>query len=178
MSGNFIWTSVGVSEVWSLRPNFTIAYCKKPCTGNWNTIDGLLKQVSVGEYEVWGVNMNDDIYMSTVPFTYWRSVWGKLKNVSVGKYYVYGVNAAEVVYRCRSPCTGSWERLPGSLAQISASLEDESVFGVTSANELNKWVDGGWEKIGTMALSNVCAMNRNEYIGCTPEASITYGLWN
>ena len=173
--GQYLWTSIGPNEVWATNKDTTIESCKKPCTGKWVRIPGGLNQLSVGELEVWGVNINDDIFVSGLPYNGWINIGGKLRNISNGKVYVYGVNAAGNVFRCKHPCRGIWEQLPGVLTQISASIEDESVFGVNKANELFSWNGSNWDKIVAAELGNVHTVNKNEIFGCTPAGNIVYG---
>lgn len=173
--GQYLWVSIGPNEVWATNKDTTIESCKKPCDGKWLRIQGNLNQISVGALEVWGVNSNDDIFVSGLPFNGWINIGGKLRNISNGKIYVYGVNAAGNVFRCKHPCRGIWETLPGILAQISASLEDESVFGVNKANELFSWTGSDWVRIGAAQLSNVDTVNKNEIFGCTVAGNIVYG---
>ena len=155
--------------------------CKVPCTGNWTTmpLPAQLSQVSVGDTEIWAVNMNDDIFTSTVPVSAWsgpRSI--KLRNISVGKFYIYGVNSTDVSHRCLRPCTADvWQSFGGTLVhQISANLDDDAVYAVNAANNLFKLNGNIWQQISSAPqLSNVATINKNEIIGCTPTGAIRYG---
>ena len=173
--GQYLWTSIGPNEVWATKKDETIVSCKKPCTGKWVPIPGALTQLSVGELEVWGVNSADDIWVSGLPYNRWFQIKGKLKNISNGKVYVYGVNAAGEVFRCRHPCRGIWDGLPGVLTQISASIEDESVFGVNKAHELLSWNGSTWNKVRTFEMAYVHTVNKNEIFACTPAGYIVHG---
>ena len=175
IAGQYLWVSIGPNEVWATNKDNSIKSCKKPCNGQWIGVPGGLVQLSVGELEVWGVNTNDDIYVSGLPFSGWNLIGGKIRNISNGKSYVYGLNAGGNVFRCKHPCRGVWNALPGILTQISASIVDESVFGVTKANELFSWNGSYWNIISAGQLSNVHTINKNGILGCTPAGNIIYG---
>ena len=175
--GNETWISNGPTEVWRVNANKKIEFCTKPCNGIWNKINGAFKQVSVGEDEVWGVNQAGTVFLASLPFSsldYYPET--KLQNIAVGKNFVYGVNSNSSVLRCENPCNGIWDDIPGSLVQISASLQDDSVFGINAANELQKWNGYDWQKIGDTQLINVHAINATTIVGCTPEGDVKLGL--
>ena len=98
-------------------------------------------------------------------------------SISVGKSYIYGVSllSSNAPFRCKNPCNGTWEDLPGSLVQISANLEDDSVFGINTEQEVQKWNGISWEKIGEIGLTNIGAMNEKTILGCTEEGEIKHG---
>ena len=174
--GSFIWISVGPTETWAIHPNKTTKICSNPCTGEWKLIAAYLDILSVGNEEVWGVNYLGKIWKSPVPFGGWTYVPGKkATSISVGKYYIYGVSNSIAPFRCANPCNGTWEDLPGSLVQISATLEDDSVFGINTDQEVQKWNGISWEKIGEIGLTNIGAMNEKTILGCTEEGEIKLG---
>ena len=174
--GSFIWISVGPTETWAIHPNKTIKSCTNPCTGEWKSIYGNLDKLSVGNEEVWGVNSQGSIFKSPVPYGNWTFVQGKNStSISVGKHYIYGVSNSNAPFRCANPCNGTWEDLPGSLVQISANLEDDSVFGINTEQEVQKWNGISWEKIGEIGLTNIGAMNEKTILGCTEEGEIKLG---
>ncbi|WP_411023431.1 tectonin domain-containing protein, partial [Salmonella sp. s51228] len=70
--------------MWAIAPNDDIYMCANPCTNNnWVQIGGKLKQIDVGDEEVWGVNSIDDIYRRKADGSgSWQKIGGKLKHVS------------------------------------------------------------------------------------------------
>ena len=137
-----------------------------------------LSQVSVGDTEIWAVNMYDDIFTSTVPVSGWSPRAVKMRNISVGKFYIYGVNSTDVSHRCLRPCTDdAWQSFGGTLVhQISANLDDDAVYAVNAANNLFKLNGNIWQQISSAPqLSNVATINNNEIIGCSPTGAIRYG---
>jgi hypothetical protein len=66
--------------------------------------------------------------------------------------------------------------MPGSLVQISASLEDDSVFGLNGANDLQKWNGNEWQTIGETQLINVHVMNSTTTVGCTATGDVKLGF--
>merc|ERR1712154_271152 len=93
-----------------------------PCSGGWIQVDGRLKQISVGTYEVWGVNSANAIWKRPVDGSgAWTPVSGSLKHVSVNGRWAWGVNSADQIYKCRMPCHwGDWMNVPGRLSQVDA----------------------------------------------------------
>ena len=175
--GNETWISNGPTEVWRVNANKDMEFCSKPCNGVWKKINGAFKQVSVGEDEVWGVNQAGTVFVASLPFSYLEYYPKiKLQNIAVGKNFIYGVHLSSTVLRCKNPCYGVWDDMPGSLVQISASLQDDSVFGINAANELQKWNGNDWQRVGETQLINVHAINATTIVGCTPEGDVKLGL--
>ena len=91
---------------------------------------------------------------------------GALKNVSVsGNGYVWGVNSKDSIYKCKKPCNGAWQPVPGGLAQISGGQKE--VWGVNSSDNIYKRpVDGSgnWTQIPGK-LKNVSASDPNYVYG-------------
>ena len=107
--------------------------CCKPCHGQWQKVDGLLKQIDGGRSYVYGVNKHDEIFTRPVDGSgYWRRIPGLLKHVTAsGSNKIYGVNAADQIWQCAKPCyDGAWQSIPGRLAQCDASTN--GLFGVNS----------------------------------------------
>ena len=82
-------------------------------TNCWKKYPGLLKQVDVGPYGVWGVNSQDDIWRKTS--TSWQRIPGALKDISVGKSSVWGVNSNDEIFRKSG---GDWQKVGGLLKQV------------------------------------------------------------
>lgn len=81
--------------------------CKKPCSGDWEIINGRLKQIDGGVQYVYGVNRNNDVFTRPVNGSgEWRHISGqKLTYVTVSAAnYIYGVDANGSSYRCPKPC--------------------------------------------------------------------------
>ena len=114
--------------------------CKKPCSGSWIRVDGLLKQIDGGEKYVYGVNSIDALYARKVNGSgSWRHIPGKLSHISAsGSDELFGVNSAGVIYRCKKPC--GWEVMLGELKQCDAA--PGVVYGVDSATGIWRRVVG------------------------------------
>ena len=96
---------------------------------------GSLKQIDVGDEEVWGVNAGDQIFKRPADGSgHWQCLTGSLKHVSVGNGYVWGVNRHDHIYKCKKPCFGQWVLVSGRLKQIDAG--HDYVYGVNSANHI------------------------------------------
>ena len=75
-----------------------------PIGDGWIKIDGKLKQISSGEYGVWGVNANDEIFYRKGVNNYnlkgdiWEKVSGGLKYIENGIYGIWGVNCNDEIW--------------------------------------------------------------------------------
>ncbi|XP_029432825.1 fish-egg lectin-like [Rhinatrema bivittatum] len=91
---------------------------------------GCLKQIDVGNGQVFGVNDADEI------FTWYENSWtqidGALKHVTVGPAGVWGVNSNNNIYRLVG---GSWVQMPGALKQIDAG-GDQFISGVNAQDDI------------------------------------------
>ena len=176
MNGNFIWVSVGPTEVWALSPDYYVYTCSRPCSGYWIKTNGPLVQVSVGETEAWGVNMDDIVFKSAVPFAgSWTQINGALVNVSLGPNFIYGINDVDTVFQCAQPCTGTWVQVAGSVAQLSASLLDDTFYGIGREHFLWKWTGSTWINMGTFDFITIFAIDQFAYLACTSTFDIIYG---
>jgi hypothetical protein len=92
--------------------------------------------VDVDDYNVWGVNKNDDIFVRPVDGSgSWKHIGGKLIHVSAsGNGYVWGVNRANHIFKCKKPCNGGWVKVDGALRQIDGGQRE--VCGVNRQNNL------------------------------------------
>lgn len=111
----------------------------------WKKYPGLLKQVDVGQYGVWGVNSQDDIFRKTP--TSWERVQGLLKDISVGKNSVWGVNSDDGIFWKSG---GNWQNVGGLLKQVSVcTTSDSTVWGVNAQDDIFSYNRGqnNWEKI-------------------------------
>ncbi len=113
-------------ELWAIGGiNHTIWKTPIPCANGqcaWTQIPGALKNISVGEFDIWGTGPGTwaPIWKCDKPCTgAWKSVPGSLAQVFVGKDTVYGVNDDGNVFSCphtkSSPCTGQWTKTDGYL---------------------------------------------------------------
>jgi hypothetical protein len=70
-------------------------------------------------------------------------------NVPNDKNYVWGIKPNNEVWRCLAPCNGSWEKINGTLKQISVG--QEYLYGLNSSNEVHRCKKpcntGEWGKI-------------------------------
>ncbi|XP_029432758.1 fish-egg lectin-like [Rhinatrema bivittatum] len=93
-------------------------------------IPGRLKQIDVGNGQVFGVNDANQI------FTWYENSWtqidGALKHVTVGPAGVWGVNSDNNIYRLVG---GSWVQITGSLKQIDAG-GDQFMSGVNTNDDI------------------------------------------
>ena len=96
----------------------------------------------------------------------WKQISGGLKNVSAsGNGYVWGVNSSDQIYKCKKPCNGAWQQVPGDLKQVSGGQKE--VWGVNSSDSIYKRpVDGSgnWAQIPGK-LKNVSASDPNYVYG-------------
>jgi len=180
--GHGTWATDANDEVWYVRID----------NGNWQKVNGGLKQVSVSSDRVWGVNKNGNIYYSTgrAPSMKWNGVSGGLVYISASeKGNVYGINKNDNIYQRTA---NSWRQLPGLLVQISSG--PSGVWGVNKHDEIyylpgtygdtgkesNKWVkiDGAlkWIKSGHGYVYGVNAANE-AWIRYTSLANPTGGTW-
>ena len=68
---NSVWSTVpgrlryvsvsGNEHIWGLAPNDSVYKCEKPCTGDWQPVEGALKQIDGGFNYVCGVTRNNNI---------------------------------------------------------------------------------------------------------------------
>ncbi|KAG9262880.1 fish-egg lectin-like [Astyanax mexicanus] len=82
---------------------------------NCRVVPGSLKQIDVGNGQVFGVNSADEIF--TLYSGAWTRISGSLKHVSVGPAGVWGVNANNYIYRLDN---GDWVPVNGQLKQVDA----------------------------------------------------------
>ena len=106
----------GNGYIWGVNRGNNIYKCKKPCTGGWVRVEGLLKQIDGGEREVCGVNAGNNLYCRPVDGSgVWRLVSPGFKHVSTsGTYDLHAINTDEKMMRCRKPCLGQWISLDHS----------------------------------------------------------------
>ena len=129
----------GNGFMWGVDSKDSIFKCAKPqchLVGNWIKVDGHLKQIDGGAREVYGVNLDNNIYARPVDGSgRWRHVPGIFKHISAsGTYDVYGVNPDDVIFRCRKPCLAQWEMLSGQFSQCDAG--PNALFGVNSKDDI------------------------------------------
>ncbi|KAL5460035.1 hypothetical protein EMCRGX_G033447 [Ephydatia muelleri] len=48
--------------------------------------------------------------------------------------HIWGVNSNDDIFKCKKPCTGGWELVPGKLKQIDGGYD--YVYGVNSNNDI------------------------------------------
>jgi hypothetical protein len=104
----------------------------------WNYRQGELDQLSTGNKEVYGVNNGGQSIwahaknpeeLNSEGRHGWRSIPGALSNISASnRKWVFGTNKNGAIYQCKKPCKGSWQRIGGSLSQISGG--QNHVYGV------------------------------------------------
>jgi len=99
----------------------------------WERVQGALKQISVGEAGVWGVNDANDIYYRQGTFgdkdtagSDWVKLPGKFKWISSGNR-VFGVSPKNEVFErvgrsAQYPIGSCWKKLGGSLSQVDVGI--------------------------------------------------------
>ena len=120
-----------------MNRNDQIYICKKPCNGNWQLVDGRLKQIDGGEKYVYGVNSGNDVFTRPVDGSgSWRLIPGlKLKYVTAsGASNIYGVNAQDYIYSCQKPCIGDYKLMDGLLMQLDGTFD--SFVGVNAGHNI------------------------------------------
>ncbi|XP_041081858.1 fish-egg lectin-like [Polyodon spathula] len=95
-----------------------------------NEIDGHLKQIDVGNGQVFGVNSGNLIY--TRYGNAWVQLPGALKHVTVGPAGVWGVNTNNFIYKMVG---GNWIQTQGLLKQIDAG-GNQFVAGVNMIDNI------------------------------------------
>ena len=150
VNGNGSWVQVygllthvsasGNGYIWGVNDNIVgptnnIYRCKKPCAGDWEEVEGNMRQIDGGFVHVCAVNDIDGIYeMYVDDIRYWYEIPGKLHYITPGKNTVFGVNSASQFYHCSMPCFGEWVLDGGSLIQVDAAVD--AVFGVNQYDEI------------------------------------------
>lgn len=117
----------------------------------------------ISDFDLWGVNSNDNIFKFGDNQNSWKQIGGSLKNVSAsGKDYIWGANKNDDIYTCLKPCDDAkWTHVPGKLKQVSA--DDEYIWGVNSGNYIyRKKVNNSdnWKNISG-SLSNISSTGKD-----------------
>jgi len=130
-NGRLVNVEEGNFGVWGVNSKKQV-YRLNDAGNGWERHIGLLKQVSVGGSQVWGIDIADRILTKTsnAPSALWRRINGALVHVSVSdKDNVWGVNANGYIYRRTQ---NSWQRIDDKqlkrLKQISVG--QSGVWGV------------------------------------------------
>ena len=117
----------GCGYVWGVNNDQQIFKCKKPCTGQWVMVDGLMHVFDGGQNEVCGVNEKSDfIFCRPVDGSgAWRQISKSMWKVTTsGRYYIFGISHAGEVFRCKKPCNGNWVRVNvPKLIQLDATVD-------------------------------------------------------
>ncbi|KAL7851820.1 hypothetical protein SRHO_G00176050 [Serrasalmus rhombeus] len=92
-----------------------LSFCFASLALECTVVPGSLKQLDVGNGQVFGVNSNNQIY--TLYSNGWIQVPGSLKHVSVGPAGVWGVDSNNYIYKLGG---GDWVVVPGLLTQVDA----------------------------------------------------------
>jgi len=108
----------------------------------WNQLPGSLTVASVATANcIWGVNSEGKIWFWNGQG--WNQIDGVASHISVGNDgVVWCTNPAGEIYRRAGP-TGTWERVPGSLAVVSC-FDANSVIGTNAAGEIWAWTGSAW----------------------------------
>lgn len=133
-------------------------------SGKWTKVPGKLKQISVGDFGIWGVNSSNEIWFrngiskENSIGTDWNRIDGLLKQIAVGCYGVWGVNSYDEIWFRNGisklkPMGDSWNRIDGLLKFISNG--PCGVWGVNSYDQIwfrdgvsnEKPMGTGWTRV-------------------------------
>ncbi|XP_036413471.1 fish-egg lectin-like [Colossoma macropomum] len=92
-----------------------LSFCITSLALECRVVPGKLKQLDVGNGQMFGVNSSNEVY--TLYSTGWIQVPGSLKHVSVGPAGVWGVDSNNYIYKLVG---GDWVIVPGLLKQVDA----------------------------------------------------------
>jgi hypothetical protein len=176
VSGNFKAIYVGPTLVWGHQDDSYTYACNNPCSGGWYEVNGILLQISMGLSEAWAVLQGGLLMRRRLPFatTNWLWLDTFLVSVSCGTSYVYGLDSSNQVYQVTY--TNNRTLMPGvSFVQISASLQDDSFFGIGSDKSLTRWTGSYFEKLGIFDYISITAINQYEFLACTSTYGVVYG---
>jgi hypothetical protein len=124
-------------EVWGINGSSQI-YRYNSCTGQFEQIAGLLKQLSVGGGDVWGINDSKQIFRFDPQTSTFKQLPGLLSQIAVGVDGVWGINASQI-YQF-DPSTGHFVQLRGSLTQITAG--GNGVWGINTSSQIFRFDPG------------------------------------
>ena len=145
----------------------------------WEKIPGELKQLSISDLGLYGVNEKDEIWYregincQNKRGNSWCKIDGLLKHISVGKYGIWGVNMHdEIWYRNNvtkgNPLGNGWTKVDGLLKMISVS--EYGVFGVNMHDEI--WFREGVSSANRTGIRWVKIDGLLKYISAGK-----YGVW-
>ncbi|XP_071746135.1 uncharacterized protein [Lepeophtheirus salmonis] len=170
--------SVGMGGIWGIRAKDDSVWMRtigsnkldpgeSSCGESWNRMNGGLRQLSVGQNTIWGINGNGSISVrvgigkESPGGKEWVAVDGEsMKHVSVSnKGHVWAVDDKDKIWYRKGACIenvlgSGWKTIPGSLKQLSVSYC--GVWGINSNQEvwyrLNTAMDPdnegtGWVKV-------------------------------
>ena len=96
----------------------------------------------------WGVTKAYAIYKCKKPCSgQWVKIDGGLKQIDGGEAYVYGVSWNSLIWRRPVDGSGTWQQIPGTLKQVTASGKND-IFGISNKDEIlrcSKPCIGNWE---------------------------------
>jgi len=155
----------------NLQENFANQY-------DWTQVPGGLKQVSLDNNVVCGVNSADDIYCADQNIESnpnWRRIDGKLKHVSVNKGRLYGVNSNDQIWFTQDYKNPRWRGIPGSLKQVE--LDGNVVCGVNSGNGIwcaDSNIESNPNWFNVPGGLNHVSINNGRLYGTNPQNQIWY----
>jgi hypothetical protein len=101
----------------------------------WFKLPGALKNVSVSNGRLYGINSSDNIYFaSNYKDAQWKQMPGALQQVSFDGNVVCGTNSASDIYCADKDIetAAQWFKVPGSLKQVS--VKNGQLYGTNTAN--------------------------------------------
>jgi len=146
------WMSLGNAGVWAVKNDYTVLY--REGTGHgmgvqgtaWTAIMGKMRQVSVGNQVVWGVNTADEVFVRVglnkeePKGKEWTKIDGSMKIVSVGSSGIcWAVDKKDTVWRRlgakeSNPIGTKWQSVTGRLTHISVG--NSGIWGISPKNEV------------------------------------------
>ena len=175
---NYIWVSVGPTQVWTLRSDNRVFTCDSPCNGAWAIIYSLNTQISLGQNVAWGTTSSGAIWSSKVPFDNWVEMDGNANSISVSLSYVFTLTTSGELHKCPLPCSPGTTSViiqSSPMFHMSGSIEDDTLYAMGGNQLPYKYYSNGWMQVGTFDAAYMFSINANEFIACTPTFGIIYG---
>ena len=175
-TGNYIWVSIGPSQVWALQSDNRVFTCNSPCNGAWAIVYGLNTQISLGTNVAWGTTSSGAIWSSKVPFDNWVLMDGNANSISVSMSYVLTSTTSGELHRCPLPCSpGTTSQIvPGTAIQMGGSIQDDTIYASGTDKIPYKYDGNKWIIVGNFQAAYIFSLNAKEFIACTPTFGIIY----
>ncbi len=133
-------------EVWGLNSNAQI-FRYNFCSGNFDTIAGILCSLAVGGGDIWGMDCSGNVYYYNFAAGF-QSAGAVLAEIAVGSDTVFGIDASEELFNLRPIMT------PYQSGAIKVAVGD-GVWYLDSANHINHIGPTFLEVISGPALTSI-----------------------